>query len=94
LPKGFSLSAMALWVFGSTVYQTLVLGLPKAEVMGVIGVLALAANRASVLFLHPYNIRSVRLCSRNDAIGNVIVMLQPLAFGVWPRSGPISRSLP
>jgi hypothetical protein len=45
---------MALWVFGSTVYQTLVLGLPKAEVMGMIGVLALAANLASVLFLLPY----------------------------------------
>jgi Co/Zn/Cd efflux system component len=53
LLKGFSLSAMALWVFGSTVYQTLVLGLPKAEVMGVIGVLALAANLASVLLLLP-----------------------------------------
>lgn len=77
---------MALWVFGSTVYQTLVLGLPKAEVMGVIGVLALAANLASVLFLLPYkdgdaNVRSVWLCSRNDAIGNVIVMFA--ALGVW-----------
>jgi Co/Zn/Cd efflux system component len=86
LLKGFSLSAMALWVFGSTVYQTLVLGLPKAEVMGLIGVLALAANLASVLLLLPYkdgdaNVRSVWLCSRNDAIGNVIVMIA--ALGVW-----------
>jgi Co/Zn/Cd efflux system component len=86
LLKGFSLSAMALWVFGSTVYQTLVLGLPRAEIMGTIGVLALAANLASVLFLLPYkdgdaNVRSVWLCSRNDAIGNVIVMFA--ALGVW-----------
>jgi Co/Zn/Cd efflux system component len=86
LLKGLSLSAMALWVFGSTVYQTLVLGLPKAEVMGAIGVLALAANLASVLLLLPYkdgdaNVRSVWLCSRNDAIGNVIVMFA--ALGVW-----------
>jgi Co/Zn/Cd efflux system component len=86
LLKGFSLSAMALWVFGSTVYQTLLLGLPKAEVMGVIGILALAANLASVLLLLPYkdgdaNVRSVWLCSRNDAIGNVIVMFA--ALGVW-----------
>jgi Co/Zn/Cd efflux system component len=86
LLKGFSLSAMALWVLSSTVYQTLLLGLPKAEVMGVIGVLALAANLASVLFLLPYkdgdaNVRSVWLCSRNDAIGNVIVMFA--ALGVW-----------
>lgn len=84
--KGLSLSLMALWVFGSTVYQTLVLGVPKAEVMGVIGVLALTANLASVLLLKPYkdgdaNVRSVWLCSRNDAIGNVIVMVA--ALGVW-----------
>jgi Co/Zn/Cd efflux system component len=86
LAKGLSLSLMALWVFGSTVYQTLFLGLPKAEVMGVIGLLALAANLASVLLLRPYkdgdaNVRSVWLCSRNDAVGNVIVMVAALA--VW-----------
>ncbi len=84
--KGASLSAMALWVFGSTVYQTLVLGLPKAEVMGLIAVLALAANLSSVLLLLPYkdgdaNVRSVWLCSRNDAIGNIVVMIA--ALGVW-----------
>jgi Co/Zn/Cd efflux system component len=86
LAKGLSLSLMALWVFGLTVYQTFFLGLPKAEVMGVVGVLALAANLASVLLLRPYkdgdaNVRSVWLCSRNDAIGNVIVMVAALA--VW-----------
>ncbi|MGY3136834.1 Co/Zn/Cd efflux system component [Bradyrhizobium sp. USDA 4501] len=77
---------MALWVFGSTVYQTFVLGVPKAEVMGAIGALALAANLGSVLLLLPYkdgdaNVRSVWLCSRNDAIGNLIVMAA--ALGVW-----------
>jgi Co/Zn/Cd efflux system component len=84
--KGLSLSVMGLWVFGSTAYQTLVLGVPSAEIMGVIGFLALAANLASVGLLLPYkdgdaNVRSVWLCSRNDAIGNVAVMLA--AFGVW-----------
>jgi Co/Zn/Cd efflux system component len=84
--KGLSLSVMALWVFGSTVYHTLILGLPNAEVMGTIGVMALAANLASVLLLMRYkdgdaNVRSVWLCSRNDAIGNVIVMVA--ALGVW-----------
>jgi Co/Zn/Cd efflux system component len=86
LAKGVSLSLMALWVFSSTVYQTLILGLPKAEVMGAVGLLALAANLASVLLLQSYkdgdaNVRSVWLCSRNDAIGNVIVMVAALA--VW-----------
>jgi Co/Zn/Cd efflux system component len=84
--KGLSLSIMGLWVFGSTVYQTLVLGVPSAEVMGVIGFMALAANLASVGLLLPYkdgdaNVRSVWLCSRNDAIGNMAVMLA--AMGVW-----------
>ncbi len=84
--KGLSLSLMAFWVFGSTVYHTLVLGVPSAGVMGVIGFLALAANLASVGLLMRYkdgdaNVRSVWLCSRNDAIGNVVVMMA--ALGVW-----------
>jgi len=86
LIKGFSLLAMGLWVFGSTIYTVFVLGVPQAQVMGAIGFLALAANMASVLLLVKYkdgdaNVRSVWLCSRNDAIGNVAVMLA--ALGVW-----------
>jgi Co/Zn/Cd efflux system component len=87
--KGLSLTLMAFWVFGSTIYHTIVLGLPSAELMGGIAVLALAANLASVLMLMRYkdgdaNVRSVWLCSRNDAIGNVAVMIA--ATGVW-RTG-------
>jgi Co/Zn/Cd efflux system component len=86
LVKGASLTLMGLWVLGSTAYQVLVLGLPRAEIMGGIGFLALAANVASVALLLPYkdgdaNVRSVWLCSRNDAIGNVAVMIAALA--VW-----------
>jgi Co/Zn/Cd efflux system component len=52
----------------------------------VVGFLALAANVGSVIILARYkdgdaNVRSVWLCSRNDAIGNVAVMLA--AVGVW-----------
>ncbi|MGR3547407.1 MAG: cation transporter [Roseovarius sp.] len=84
--KGLSLMAMGLWVLGSTVYRVFYLGLPEAGIMGAIGVLALGANVASVLLLMRYkdgdaNVRSVWLCSRNDAIGNVAVMLAALA--VW-----------
>lgn len=86
LLKGASLTVMGLWVLGATAYHVLVLGVPRAEVMGVIGFLALAANVASVLILLRYkdgdaNVRSVWLCSRNDAIGNVAVMIA--ALGVW-----------
>jgi Co/Zn/Cd efflux system component len=86
LLKGLSLMAMGLWVLGSTVYRLFYLGVPEAGIMGAIGVLALGANVASVLLLMGYkdgdaNVRSVWLCSRNDAIGNVAVMLAALA--VW-----------
>jgi cation diffusion facilitator family transporter len=84
--KGVSLTLMGLWVFGATAYHVLILGLPRAEVMGVVGFMALAANIASVLILVRYkdgdaNVRSVWVCSRNDAIGNVAVMIA--ALGVW-----------
>lgn len=86
LAKGVSLLLMGLWVFGSTVYRVFYVGVPEANIMGVIGGLALAANLASVILLVSYkdgdaNVRSVWLCSRNDAIGNVAVMLA--ALGVW-----------
>ena len=84
--KGVSLALMGLWVFGSTLYHVFFLGVPQAEVMGAIGFLALLTNLASVLLLVRYkdgdaNVRSVWLCSRNDAIGNVAVMAA--ALGVW-----------
>jgi Co/Zn/Cd efflux system component len=86
LAKGVSLLLMGLWVAGSTVWQVWAQGVPGAEVMGVVGFLALLANVASVLILMRYkdgdaNVRSVWLCSRNDAIGNVFVMAA--ALGVW-----------
>ena len=77
--KGLSLFAMGLWVAGTTLYQFFVIGVPQAEVMSLIGLMALAANLGSVWLLMAYkdgdaNIRSVWLCSRNDAIGNVAVV--------------------
>ncbi|MEP2118496.1 MAG: cation transporter, partial [Bauldia litoralis] len=62
--KGISLMAMGLWVLGTTLYRVFYIGVPEAEVMGIIGFLALAANVASVLLLMSYrdgdaNVRSV-----------------------------------
>jgi cation diffusion facilitator family transporter len=84
--KAASLSGMSLWVLAMTAYHVLIAGVPRAEVMGTVGFLALAANVASVLLLMRYkdgdaNVRSVWLCSRNDAIGNIAVMIAALA--VW-----------
>ncbi|MEM9763329.1 MAG: cation transporter [Pseudomonadota bacterium] len=86
LAKAASLFLMGAWVFGATVYRVLFLGVPEAHVMGVVGALALLTNLACVLILVRYkdgdaNVRSVWLCSRNDAIGNVAVMVA--ALGVW-----------
>ena len=91
--KGISLALMGIWVFGSTAYQVLVVGVPEAAVMSVVGVLAFVANMASVGLLYRFrdgdaNVRSVWLCSRNDAIGNVGVIgaagLVALTGSPWP----------
>lgn len=84
--KGISLSLMGLWVLGITAYHVFVFDVPRAEVMGVVSFLALAANLASVVMLLQYregdaNVRSVWVCSRNDAIGNIAVIIA--AIGVW-----------
>jgi Co/Zn/Cd efflux system component len=91
--KGASLAVMGLWVLEATIYSVFVLETPQAHVMGVISVLALLANLLSVLVLMKYkdgdaNVRSVWLCSRNDAIGNVAVMVAAIAVylttSAWP----------
>ena len=91
--KGISLALMGLWVFGSTVYQVFILGMPNEMIMGSIAVLAFTANVVSALMLMKYkdgdaNVRSVWLCSRNDAIGNLAVLLAAgvvyLVQSPWP----------
>jgi Co/Zn/Cd efflux system component len=69
-------------------------GLPPEPItMGAIALLALAANVGVAMMLYAYrggdaNMRSVWLCTRNDAIGNVAVLVAALGvFGtasVWP----------
>jgi Co/Zn/Cd efflux system component len=89
--KGLSLLAIGLWVAATTLYQFFVYGVPAAEVMTGIGLMALAANLASVWLLMAYkdgdaNVRSVWLCSRNDAIGNVAVVIAA-GFVWWLGNG-------
>lgn len=93
LVKGASLAIFGLWVIGSTTWHAYAGTLPEAHVMGVVGLLALVANGGVALMLYRYrsgdaNMRSVWICSRNDAIGNVAVVLAALGvFGTgtgWP----------
>lgn len=86
IAKGISLLVMGLVVLGLTLTATLSGSAPEPKTMGVIGLIALAANLVSVMLLIKYkdgdaNVRSVWLCSRNDAIGNIAVMLA--ALGVF-----------
>lgn len=66
---------------------------PEAMAMGAIGFMGLMANLISALVLFAFrdgdaNMKSVWLCSRNDAIGNCAIMLAALGvFGtqsIWP----------
>ncbi len=93
LLKGWTLIALALWVLGSTAWHAWFATMPRAEVMGVVGTAALLANGGVALMLYGFrtgdaNMRSVWVCSRNDAIGNAAVMLAAAGvFGTgtgWP----------
>ena len=93
LLKGLSLAVLAAWVIATTVWHAIAGTLPSAETMGAVGVLALVANAGVALMLYRYrggdaNMRSVWICSRNDAIGNAAVVLAAAGvFGTgtaWP----------
>src|SRR3546814_13585520 len=81
-----TLGLLGLYVLVTTVWAVWHKSLPQAEWMGSVGLLALVANSAVALLLYRFragdaNMRSVWICSRNDAIGNVAVVLA--AAGVF-----------
>lgn len=93
LIKGGSMALFGVLVFANSIYSIATNTIPQAEIMGVIGVLALTVNIFSAYLLYRFrkgdsNRESVWLCSRNDAIGNILVMIA--AIGViytqshWP----------
>jgi Co/Zn/Cd efflux system component len=91
--KGGTMIAFALWVLGSTAWHIAYGTLPRAEVMGVVGLATLLANGGVAFMLYRFrtgdaNMRSVWICSRNDALGNAAVMLAAMGvFGTgtnWP----------
>lgn len=96
LLKGVTLLLVGLWVLASTAWMAYTGSLPQAETMGVVGVMALVANLwcAVILWRHregDANRRSVWICSRNDAIGNLAVVAAAAGvFGTktgWPDIG-------
>ncbi len=80
LIQGLFLAALGVGVLLNTAYRVLVLNQPEAELMGAFGMIALVANVAAALVLIPHragdaNVRAVWLFSRNDALGNVAVVI-------------------
>jgi len=93
LIKGLAMGAFGLWVIAVVLYRLTDPAVPDASMMGGIGLLALAANAGSALLLYWHrgddlNMRSVWLCSRNDAIANIAVIIAAGAVAVtvsaWP----------
>jgi len=93
LVKGGGLLILGVWVAVSTAWHAVAGTPPQAEVMGVVGFLALLANGGVALMLFRFrggdaNMRSVWICSRNDAIGNIAVLTAAAGvFGTgtgWP----------
>lgn len=85
--------ATGLWVIGTVVWHAMAGTVPEPVTMGVVGVAALAANAACAGLLYAYrdgdaNMQSVWICSRNDVLGNLAVLLAALGvFGTgtgWP----------
>lgn len=86
LVKGMTMALFGFVVIGKTMYAYFQGIPPEAITMGAIGVLALITNVVAAVILYAFrdgdsNMRSVWLCSRNDAIGNVAVILA--AIGVF-----------
>ena len=87
------MGVFGLWVLGSAFWHAYHGTLPSAVTMGIVGFAALAANGLVFVLLWGYrhgdaNMRSVWICSRNDVLGNLAVMLAALGvFGTgtgWP----------
>lgn len=93
LVKAMCMGAFGVFVLGRAAWAVSTGAAPDALTMGVVGSIALAANVGVALLLYRHrtgdaNMRSAWICSRNDAVGNIAVMLAALGvFGTgtaWP----------
>ncbi|MCC3861470.1 cation transporter [Pseudemcibacter aquimaris] len=84
--KGISMGVLGIWIFARTFTNASEAIVPLAGVMGTVGIVALVANVVSAVLLYQFrtgdsNMRSIWLCSRNDAIGNLAIIIA--ASGVF-----------
>ena len=84
--KSATMALFVTWVIGSAIYRAVVGSSPEPVTMGTVALMALVVNVSVAAILFKYrngdsNRQSIWLCSRNDAIGNIAVMLA--AAGVF-----------
>jgi len=87
LIQGIFLGVMGIAILAYTIYRTQVLHTPEAGLMGGLGLIALLINAIAVIILIPHrkgdaNVRAVWLFSRNDALGNILVIIAA-GFVFW-----------
>ncbi len=93
LLKGVSMGLYGLGVLGFAAYAAMHGEVPSYATMGVVGLMALSVNVGVAAIQYRYrngdsNMRSVWLCSRNDAIGNLAVLGAALLVGVTQTAWP------
>jgi Co/Zn/Cd efflux system component len=91
--KAACMGGFGVFVLGKALWQLHTQTVPEPLTMGAVGFVALAVNAGVALMLYRFrtgdaNMRSVWICSRNDALGNVAVMLAALGVlgtgTAWP----------
>jgi cation diffusion facilitator family transporter len=93
LLKGAIMAVFGLGILVEVIYKTISGIVPDAETMSIIGALVLAGNGICFLLLFRHrsddiNMRSTWLCSRNDIIANVSVILAALGVKLLDSNGP------
>ncbi|WP_331344213.1 cation transporter [Cellvibrio sp. UBA7661] len=93
LVKAASMGFFGIAVLSHAIWNAITGVVPDAQTMTLVGFLALVANVTVAILLYAYrngdsNMRSVWLCTRNDALGNIAVILAAIGvFGTgtnWP----------
>lgn len=93
LLKGVLITVFGLYVFGEAIFKAMADVVPMAKTMGVVGLVALAANSACLMLLLKHrdddiNMKSTWICSRNDIIANTGVLLAAFCVSYFNSKWP------
>ena len=93
LLKGTVMAGLGVGVLIQAIYKAIAGSVPIAETMGVIGLLVLLGNGFCFLLLYRHrtddlNMRSTWLCSRNDIIANISVLMAAVGVKILNSSWP------